>query len=130
MKSFVLFLCLFLASQSRADQLAYITKSEADAAVGLISGMKSLVLFCGCCDDDIPVQVKPLKVYARFTNYEEYYEVVIEYINEEGVLTTEAIDLAYVWKKKGKRYTTIGKLLKLEHNPCAQPYDRKKKKGK
>ncbi len=123
MKSLITILALFLASFSYADQLAYISKSEADEAVTLIKKMKSVYLFCGCCAMQAPVKVSPTKVYAKFTDYEDYWEVYIEYTDKNGATIVEPLDLAYVWKKKMFGYKTIGSLLALEHDYCVQPKD-------
>ncbi len=119
MKKLLTILFIAVSTLSYADQLAYITKSEADRAVELISKMKSVVLFCGCCDPIKPVTVKPTKVYALATGYEDYWEVFIEYVDADGLTQTEPLDLAYVWKKNGSK--TIGALLGLEHDYCVKP---------
>ncbi len=121
MKKWLVVLCILFASYTYADQLAYISKGDAEKAVQVISKMKTVYLFCGCCSMAEPRVVEPTKVYTRFTNYEQYYEVVIEYTNSAGKTVTEALDLAYVWNKKRKKYTTIGKILGLEHDFCVQP---------
>lgn len=121
MKSFLGVLFIFLASYSFADQLAYISKDDADKAVLMISELKTHYLFCGCCSMEKPMKVEPKKVFARHTGYEDYYEVVIEYITPEGNKVEEAIDLAYTWAKKLGKYATIGKLLELNHDHCVKP---------
>jgi hypothetical protein len=122
MKKWLLLLSIFVASFSYADQLAYISKEDADKAVALISKMKTLYLFCGCCQMEKPIRANIVKVYAKHTGYEEYYEVYIDYINERGeTLTEQPLDLAYVWRKKTGKYKTIGQLLELEHDYCVLP---------
>jgi len=103
-----------------ADQLAYISKAEAEQAAKLING-KNIILFCGCCEADTPLKVKVLKTEVRFTNYENYYEVYITYKNANGETVTEPIDLAYVWILKKKKLQTVGKIMNLEHDPCLEP---------
>ena len=121
MKKLLTILFIAVSTLSYADQLAYITKAEADRAVELISKMKSVTLFCGCCDLIKPVKVTPTKVYALATGYEEYWEVYVEYVDANGITQTEPMDLAYVWKKGVFGYKTIGALLGLEHDYCTKP---------
>jgi hypothetical protein len=120
-KSIFLLFALFLISNSlSADQLAYISKADAEKAAALIKG-KTIILFCGCCTDDEAVKVKILKTEVKYTGYEDYYEVIITYKNIEGDEITVAIDLAYVWMKYKKTTQTVGKALNLEHDPCSEP---------
>lgn len=114
---FILFVAAF-ALQSQADQLAYISKSDAQEAVAFLKKNPKLFLFCGCCSMEKPREVTVIKAEVTYTGYEEYYEVIITYKTASGNEVTEAIDLAYAWKKSMFRYHTIGKLLGLEHDPC------------
>ncbi len=123
MKQTILILAILFLSLGTlfADQLAYISKSDAEKAAKLITG-KNVVLFCGCCDGDTPQKVKVLKAEVQFTNYENYYEVYITFKNAAGDIVTEPIDLAYVWMLKKKKLQTIGKFLGLEHDFCMEPH--------
>lgn len=123
MKTLLILLGLLWSTVSFADQLAYISKTEADEAVELIQKMKSIYLFCGCCELVEPIKVSPTKVYSAYTGYEDYYEVIIEYIGQNGKVVTDHLDLAYVWKKKLFGYKTIGQLMNLEHDYCVKPTD-------
>ena len=115
---------LAISTVSFADQLAYISKADADRAVEKIEKMKSVYLFCGCCTLKEPVKVNPIKVYAVFTGYEEYWEVYIQYLDDDGITRDEPLDLAYVWKKGFfGSYKTIGAMLDLEHDYCVKPRD-------
>jgi len=105
-----------------ADQLAYISKSEAEQAAKLIKG-KKIILFCGCCSDDTPLKVKVLKTEVKYTGYEDYYEVIVTYKNSEGETVSKGIDLAYAWVKNKKKTKTVGQVLGLEHDPCSEPID-------
>ena len=102
-----------------ADQLAYLSKEDAEKAAELIQG-KKVILFCGCCTGDQPIKVKVLKVEVRYTNYKDFYDIYITYKNENGDLTTEPIDLAYTWVKLKKKSQTVGKVLGLKHDPCSE----------
>lgn len=118
MKTALLTLFIAISSLTYADQLAYITKADADRAVEKIEKMKSIYLFCGCCSLEAPVKVEPVKVYAKHTGYEEYWEVYVQYVDKDGVTRDEPLDLAYVWKKGLFKYKTIGQLLDLDHDTC------------
>lgn len=112
---FLVFFISILSTTVFADQLAYISRSEAEQASNYIRKHKKLILFCGCCDGSEPLLVKVTQVEVRYTGYETFYEVVITYQTESG-LKSEAIDLAYVWDKKRRK--TLGELLNLQHDPC------------
>ena len=107
------------SSQLYADQLAYISKAEAEKAAEYLKG-KEVILYCGCCDSDIPEKVKVVKVEVVYTNYEDYYEVIITFVRK-GELIRESIDLAYVWEKYEAATRTIGSALELKHDPCVEP---------
>lgn len=120
MKKITLILaCLFALNNLYADQLAYISKEDAYRAINVISKAKKVIQFCGCCDKDIPLKVKITSVEAKFTNYENYYEVYITYKDSKTKkLKTSPIDLAYLWVKIKGEIITVGKVLGLEHDPC------------
>ncbi len=123
MRKLLTILFLAISTLSFADQLAYISKADADRAVAKVEKLKSVFLFCGCCSLTEPVKVKPIKVYAIHTGYEEYWEVYIQYLDEDGITRDEPLDLAYVWKKGLFGYKTIGAMLDLEHDYCVKPKD-------
>lgn len=120
MKKLALLLFFFLAfvSSSFADQLAYISKEDAEKAKDFITTQEVIYLYCGCCENERGLLIKPTKVYAKFTNYENYYEVIVEYVDKNGETQTVALDLAYTWYKEKRKFHTVGKKLKLEHDPC------------
>lgn len=118
MKTVLLTLFIAISSLTYADQLAYISKADADHAVAKIEKMKTIYLFCGCCSLVEPVKVQPIKVYAKHTGYEEYWEVYVQYLDEDGITRDEPLDLAYVWKKGLFKYKTIGQVLDLDHDTC------------
>jgi glutamine amidotransferase-like uncharacterized protein len=107
---------------AKADQLAYISKGEAKKAAKVIRKMDYVFLFCGCCDNEKAEKVKVVKVEYKFTNYENYYEVILTYKKEDGSVMMEGIDLAYVWSNK---IQTIGEILSYEHDPCSRLGDEK-----
>ena len=123
MKQLLMFLFLAMSTVSFADQLAYISKSDADLAVEKLEKMKSIYLFCGCCSLEKPVKISPTKVYAKHTGYEDYWEIYVQYVDEKGRTKEIPLDLAYVWKKQLFGFKTIGELLGLEHDFCVKPKD-------
>lgn len=109
-------MCLSFAAN--ADQLAYISQEDAAAAVKLISKQKYVLLYCGCCAGDEMQYVKIKNVSYRHTGYADYYEVVIEGIDANGNMISEPIDLAYAHIQKKKNAACIGKVLKIDCDPC------------
>lgn len=128
-KLVVLFAFLFLALNTFADQLAYLSKEDAERGAMLIRDHKQLILFCGCCDKDSAEKVKVKEVEVKYTNYELFFEIYITYKDPvEKVMKTIPIDLAYVWVKVKGEVKTVGEVLGLVHDPCSSPPDWKPKK--
>ena len=121
MKKLILILSIFLFALNTvyADQLAYISKTDAEKAAKVLVGKKA-ILYCGCCQSDNQIKIKILSTEVRYTNYENFYEVYISYINKNGEKITKPIDLAYVWIKDNGKVQTVGQILKLEHDPCSE----------
>ncbi len=123
MKKIILFLfTLFIFHfTGLADQLAYLSKTDAARAAALLEKQKKVAIYCGCCDNSELEAVKISGVEVKYTGYEQYYEVYILY-KYKGELKSEAVDLAYLWiKTKGVGVQTVGKALGLEHDPCKTP---------
>ena len=120
MKIFAVTLILIaFCSITKADQLAYLSKTDADRGAKVIKETQSLVLYCACCSNYSVQKVEITNVTVKYTGYEEYYEIIIEYIDDKGNEQSEAIDLAYVWTMQNGKYVTIGQILELEHDPCS-----------
>lgn len=119
-KLFILLLFSAMFNNAQADQLAYISQEDALSAVVLIKKAKKVIDFCGCCDGVDPLKVKIVSAEARFTNYENFYEVYITYKDANGVLKTTPVDLAYLWIKYKGNVQTVGKTLNLDHDPCIE----------
>jgi hypothetical protein len=108
-------------SASFADQLAWLSKADADRAATFIEGCKKVALFCGCCDNQEMEVIKVKGVEVKYTGTEQYYEVYVMY-SYQGELKSAPVDLAYIWvKTKGVGLQTVGKALGLEHDPCKTP---------
>jgi len=119
MKKLILLLSVIISShQLFADQLAYLSKENAEKAVTYILKHKKVINYCGCCSDGDPLKVKVIKAEARFTNYENYYEVYITYKDEKKQPKEIPVDLAYLWTKYKGNVVTVGKVLHLEHDSC------------
>jgi hypothetical protein len=104
-----------------ADQLAYLSKADADRAANFLEKQKTVGIYCGCCDNDVLEAVEISGVEVKYTGYEQYYEVYIKYKSNDE-LKTVAVDLAYLWvNTKGIGIQTVGKALGLEHDPCNTP---------
>jgi hypothetical protein len=52
---------------SFADQLAWLSKADADRAAAYIEGCKKLALYCGCCDNLSMEIIKVKGVEVKFT---------------------------------------------------------------
>ena len=63
---------------SKADQLAYITKAQADNAVKFLQDQDELILWCACCDNDKKQKITVNQVYSEFVNYQHYFQVILE----------------------------------------------------
>lgn len=121
MKTLILSAFFMLSLTASADQLAYITKEQAEEAAEYLMKHPDVFLFCGCCSLVEPQKVKVVEAQALHTGYEDYYEVEIMYEGADGEYVYERIDLAYVWRKKCFKYKTIGAVFNLEHDPCVNP---------
>lgn len=120
MKKIVLLIVVLLAfaSASMADQLWYISQSEAKAAVELLQKQKYVLLFCGCCDGDEMQYVKIEKVYTKTES--GYYIVVVDGVDANGNKVSKELDLAYAHIQKKKMALCVGKALKLDCDPCVK----------
>ena len=113
---------LCLSMTAVADQLEYISEEDAQAAVKLLKKQKHVLLYCGCCAEgyDSKQYVKIKSVSYRYTNFMNYYEVVVDGVDANGNRVSETIDLAYSHIKKGKNALCIGKALNLDCDPCVE----------
>jgi hypothetical protein len=116
-----LFTLLVFHFAGLADQLAYLSKADADRAANFLEKQKTVGIYCGCCDNDVLEAVEISGVEVKYTGYEQYYEVYIKYKSNDEFKTV-AVDLAYLWvNTKGIGIQTVGKALGLEHDPCNTP---------
>ena len=115
----VIMLFLF-GNQAFADQLAWLSKENAEKAVKLLKENKSVTLYCGCCSGDLEKDIRITDVRIQKVKGYDYYEVIITYRDPVGDLNSEAVDLAYVWLLKDKKLQTVGEVLGLKHDPCTR----------
>ena len=114
MKKILLIILLSLVGfQSKADQLAYVSKEEAMKGAEIIKKARIVYSYCGCCDNDKPVKLKPKQIIVRAVGYNDFYEVYVVVDGKEI-----ALDLAYAWVKEKDGYQTVGEVAGLEHDPC------------
>lgn len=101
-------LILFFSFSLFADQLAYLSKTDADRAATLLESTKKVALFCGCCDNQEVEVIKVKGVEVKYTGYEQYYEVFVMY-SYQGELKSVPVDLAYIrsnercWTSNGRK---------------------------
>lgn len=124
MKSILTIALLFLlAPWSKADQLAYISKEQANAAVEFLKAQPQVILYCACCDFDPSEVIWPTSVRAEYTGFESYYEVVLTGNKFSGEEVTRKLDLAYVHYKVGDKAYNVGLALGFKCDPCIQPFN-------
>lgn len=121
-RSVLLVLFVSIGTLAYSDQLAYISKSQAEEAAAYLNEGRTVYLFCGCCAMQKPQKVEVIKAVAVHTGYENYWEVEIVWRKPGSDKShTRKIDLAYVWTKNLFGYKTLGKRLKLDHDYCVKP---------
>lgn len=123
-KIILLLLFTSLSRPTFSDQLAYISKEQAENTVAFLNDeqISTVILWCACCDNDSKVKVKIDKVYYKYTGYENYYQVYINGRTLDGRNIDEGVDLAYVHIKKGKKWYCLGKELGFKCDPCTKPF--------
>ncbi len=124
-KLLILALFLFAAELAYADQLAWLTKEQAEKTVAYFEDEEigQVVLWCACCDNDVKTRVNVTKVYYRKVKEDpNYYEVVIKgkYLSKEKL--EEAFDLAYVHIARDGMWRCLGQELKFSCDPCTNPF--------
>lgn len=103
-----------------ADQLAYITKEQAEKGAAFIRIQKEVLLFCGCCENDPKVYLSVKDVSVQHTGYQNFYQVIISGVNRGGEKMTVEADLAYVHVNINGMAVAAGKFLNFECDPCVQ----------
>ena len=122
---FALFLTLFMVNFSYSDQLAWITKDQAEQTVEYFrdNDITQVILWCACCDNDPKILVSVNRVFYKPAEGRGYYEVYIEGTNALlGQVINEPVDLAYVHIKRGGKWRCLGKELKFDCDPCTKSF--------
>lgn len=120
---------LLTISPLKADQLAWLTKDQAQMAQKFLKKQKQILLFCACCSLDSPKTLVIVeKVYIRNPEiqgkvYPEYWEVVVVGTTANGQPIEEGLDLAYVHIKQGVMAKCLGILLELPCDPCTSEFE-------
>jgi hypothetical protein len=124
MKKIFFLIIILVSSCAFADQLAYITKEQAEKTIAYFNdkNIKEVVLWCACCDNNPKILVNVTNVYYKYTGYENYYQVYIAGSTPEGDVINEGVDLAYVHIKKKDKWYCLGKKLKFECDPCTKSF--------
>lgn len=117
---FTLFATCFLFHAGFADQLAWLSKADAQRGAEFIESAKKVIFFCGCCDNSVAEKIKVMGTEVKFTGTEGFYEINVFY-DYHGETKTVAVDLANVWVKGKDGLQTVGKALGLQHDPCKAP---------
>lgn len=123
MKRPFIMLCLLLASYfTKADQLALVTREQAEKAVAYLKKEATVVVWCSCCDGDPMKRITVTEVFTKIDQDGKYYSVVLKGRDEEGKEVEEYLDLAYTFVKKGSKGHALGKVLKFKCDPCVPPF--------
>jgi hypothetical protein len=118
-KIVIILIFMALGNYVKADQLEWISKTDAQNAAELIRNTDFVFLYCGCCDNSPVRKAFVTNVDIIYTGFENYYSLLLYYTDEDGQAHSETLDLAYVWMYFEMEKYTVGQLLGLEHDPCS-----------
>jgi hypothetical protein len=116
----ILLVTIFGANISFADQLAWLSKEDAQRGAEFIENAKKVIFFCGCCDKSAVEKIKVLGVEVKHTGTDDFYEIYVSY-NYHGESKSTPVDLAYVWVKTKSGLQTVGQALGMKCDPCKSP---------
>lgn len=105
-----------------ADQLAWITREQAEQAQALLNQEKEVLLYCGCCDNDPHKYLKVEGSTVAYTGTDNYFEVQLTAQDHDGNPVTTSLDLAYVFLNREGTANCLGILLGFECDPCTGPF--------
>lgn len=112
-----------------ADQLQMVTLQQATKAVALIKKQKTVVLFCGCCENVPKEIIEVTGAYFKSANYKNeagvplYYVILLGKNSQTNEAVKKEVDLAYVHIKKSTSSITAGEFLKYKCDPCKSGMD-------
>jgi hypothetical protein len=121
-KSLIVLSLLLTTFFAKADQLAALTRDQAEKAVAYLKKESTIILWCSCCENETMNRITVNEVFMKADKNGKYYSVVVKGRNEDGKEVEEYVDLAYVFVKKGKKAQSLGKVLKFKCDPCTDPF--------
>jgi hypothetical protein len=118
---------MFLSTYAKADQLAWVTKEQAEKTTAFLkeNGVTEAILWCGCCSNEPKKKIKINNYFSRYAGTQEnikYYEIILVGTLDDGNKFSKAVDLAYVFLRVGSQAKCFGKLLNFECDPCSLPF--------
>ena len=125
----IAFFTIFSLQNCFADQLQMVTLQQATKAVALIKKQKTVVLFCGCCDNVPKEIIEVTGAYFKSANYKneagvsQYYVILLGKNSQTNEAVKKEVDLAYVYIKNGASSITVGKFLNYKCDPCVESID-------
>lgn len=123
-KLLIVFFILIAVKASKSDQLAWITKEQADKTIEYFEEkeISQVVLWCACCDSDTKTLVRNITISYKKADDPNYYEIYIKGSGAGGIKIYQPVDLAYVHIKRGGKWRCLGKELKFECDPCTEAF--------
>jgi len=125
MKKITVLLFFFLiAGYGKADQLAWLSKDQAEQTISYFKDntITEVILWCACCDNDPKTKLTITNFYYRAASDPAYYELVLVGKTQDGNTLNRAVDLAYVHVKIGNQAMCLGKELGFDCDPCTKPF--------
>lgn len=123
-KAFLIFFLLVSVKFVYSDQLAWISKDQAEKTVKYFEDneITQVIMWCACCDNDYKLVVDISKIYYKPASDPQYYEIYIEGTKITGGGIKGPVDLAYIHIKRGSKWRCLGKELKFECDPCTKAF--------
>jgi hypothetical protein len=111
-----------------ADQLLWINKNDAIKAVNFLNHHSEAMLFCGCCDEDVQQEIHIYSArYSQVPEDKSFYKVSLTYgYNGDSIAGWLDVDLAYIHTEIDGLWTSVGKYLGMECDPCIMPFTTEK----
>lgn len=113
----------FCAFAAKADQLAWITLSQAKAAAAFLQNQSSVIAWCACCESGDKTLIRITNAYYQHAdNPNEFYEVYITGTDGDGNEVNTSFDLAYLHYNKNGMAVSVGTGLGFACDPCTPPF--------
>lgn len=123
MRKYILLLIFTVAILNcNADQLLNLIKIDALKAVKYLKQHKEVLLWCGCCQDDLKWIIKVSDVVCVESHVEGLYTVAVISLDNAGNKIYNYLDLAYAHIRINERAYCIAKELGFEADPCTLPF--------